>query len=252
MNTIKVFYHVYIPPDMRACAWCWYVDQQLQLIRLSKLHQVAQIHMRVTMPVWWTDLFGSPFLHHTHHTPITFGDKLKEYVTLRYAWVHEIQLLDISENVFEGTTLKHMHDISQHEQFLALYIHTKGVIPQASPSIANWREVLNHFMITEWPHNVKLLETHDVVAVNDQLSSHSPVVSGNFFWARSDYIKTLADPLQPEQYTHNTDVWPSGANYRYAFELWILSREPRVHYCVNTQVNHYGEYCFLEDLVRKH
>jgi hypothetical protein len=124
-----------------------------------------------------------------------------------------------------------------------LYIHTKGVVPQASPGVANWREILNYYMIDRWPQNVALLEHNQVVAINDQHTEPHAIVSGNFFWARSDYIRTLQDPLQ--EYVGKENF------HRYSFEAWILSMNPRVHYTINTQVNHYGTYCFLEDLIHK-
>lgn len=251
MISLKVFYHVYIPADLRACSWTWHVDQQLQLIKHSKLHDIAQVNMLVTMPAYWYSLFGSDFMSIHTHAPITFADKLREYVGARYPWVNVAEVRDISENLFEGATLKYFHQMSMQEDFLGLYIHTKGIIPQSSPSVGAWREILNHYCITQWAHNVKLLNTHQVVALNDILSVNAPVVSGNFFWARSDYVRTLCDPIQSTSYTENADCWPGSANYRYAFELWVLHNNPQVHYVCDTSVNHYDEYCFLEDLIKK-
>jgi len=251
MIPLKVFYHVYIPEDLRACAWTWNVDQQLQLIKKSNLHKLADVYMCVTMPLWWSSLFGSDFLDTQSNNTTTFSHKLKEYVHCRYPWVKEVQVRDLTENIFEGSTLSYLHKMSMQEDFLGLYIHAKGIIPQSSPSVANWREILNHYCITEWCTNVKLLQQYQVVALNDGLSVNAPVVSGNFFWARSDYVRTLPDPIQSTLYTHTPNLWPKGNNYRYAFELWILHNNPRVNYVCDTKVNHYSEYCFLEDLIKK-
>ncbi len=250
MMRLKVFYHVYIPEDLRACAWIWNVDQQLQLIKASKLHLLADVHMMVTMPIWWTSLFGSNFIDAKSCEVTTFSNKVKEYVFNRYSWVKEVQVRDLSANIFEGSTLAYFHKMSMQEDFLGLYIHAKGIIPQASPSVANWREILNHYLITEWCKSVNQLQYDQVVAINDGLSINAPVVSGNFFWARSDYVKTLPDPIQSQLYTHSPDLWPDGHNYRYAFELWILHNKPRVHYLCDTKVNHYSDYCFLENLLK--
>lgn len=242
---IKVFYHVYIPDDLRACAWTWYVDEQLKLIYHSKLYQLAQVYVCVTMPAGWINLFGSPFQSNDSGQIITFAAKLHEYLSIRYPWAILAHVRDTSlPNVYEGIALHQLWMHSQTDDFLALYIHTKGVVVQSSPSIGAWREILNHYCIEQWPQNVRLLENYQVVAVQDAHSINKPIVSGNFFWTRSDYVRGLDDPL-------NTQAYAPDGIHRYCYELWILSKEPTVYSVVNTQVNHYGSYCFLEDLKRK-
>ena len=81
MRPIEVFYHLLIPPDARAVMWTWWVDQQLTLIKESKLHNVATINMAITMPYDWTETFGvfitanGNALHQ-----INFCDKVIEYI----------------------------------------------------------------------------------------------------------------------------------------------------------------------------
>lgn len=248
MTKLKVFYHVYIPDDMRACAWTWFVDQQLMAIKKSHLCDIAEIHICVTMPCGWIDFFGCPIYWDNSNQPTTFGCKFQEYTRSRYPWANILHMRDTAEpNLFEGITLKQLHTASFEEDFYALYIHTKGIVPQASASISTWREILNYYLIEKWPHNVKLLNDFQVVAINDSHSAISPIVSGNFFWARSDYIKTLSDPLKYTEYAKKTEFDQMHLR-RYAYELWILSKDPQVNYITNTNVNHYGTYCFLENL----
>ena len=240
---LRVFYHVYIPPDLRSCAWQWYVDEQLGVMQQSQLHKIATVNICVTMPGGWLDLFGSSFMLDNGGSYTTFFVKFQEYLKIRYPWVNVVSYRDTSEpNLFEGPTLQQLHNQSLSEDFFALYIHTKGVVVQSSPSVAAWRQILNHYLISNWPENVKLLNDYQVVAVNDSRTENAAIVSGNFFWARSDYIRSLPDPV----HTHLYD--PSVFN-RYAFETWILSGNPTVCYLTNTHSDPYGQYCFLENLI---
>lgn len=249
---IRVFYHVYIPDDIQCYLWNWYLDQQLGMIRSSNLHKVAQVFMCVTMPLHWTDTYGIPILSGCHpQTLLPFGEKLREYVSLRYPWVTILEMRDSSENIFEGSTLAHIHQQSQNEDFVALYIHTKG-IHSCVDTVTNWKDILNHYHINGWCSAIKHLQTHQVVAINDAHSQNNPIVSGNFWWSTSSYLRTLLDPLDTSKYTHEQQLWPGQDAYRYGFELWILSGQPSVHYWANTNTNHYYQYCFLENLLQQY
>lgn len=247
MLKIKVFYHLYIPDDLRACSWTWCVDQQLQMIKKSKLYNIAEVYMCVTMPCGWIDLFGSPIIWNNSNQTTTFAFKLQEYIWNRYPWVNILNIRDTADpNLFEGVTLQKMHEQSLDQDFFALYIHAKGVIPQSSPSVASWREILNYYLIDNWVENIKFLNDYQVVAINDAHTEHAAVVSGNFFWARSDYLRELCNPLDQHLYV---DVEPMAPLNRYSLEAWILHKNPQVKYLINTHVNHYGSYCFLENIL---
>lgn len=250
MLPIKIFYHVYIPDDERSQDWTWFVDSQLQLIIQSNLKQACcQCLLTVTMPKFWTHQLGMQFhADKNPHQALTFGQKVEEYLNKRYPWVIILEIRDISANLFEGLTLKYLWQLSKKEDFYALYMHTKGVRFNTAP-VANWREVLNYCHITHWQQAVEHLTYKKVVGVMDSLESTS-ILSGNFFWTRSDHVRSLHDPLESHLYTDDTHMWPHANSYRYAFELWILSNKPSVHYLLNTKTNHYDEYCFVENLPR--
>ena len=249
---VRVFYHVYIPADPRAQLWSSHVDQQLGMISSSGLKDVARVEILITMPMHWSSMFGTVILANgnTRET-ISFAAKVREYICTRYPWASIVEMRDSSENQFEAPTLRRMWQESQKQQFVALYIHTKGSA-NPSESVLNWRDILNYYHIHGWKRASELLQHYQVLSLEDSHSQQNPIVSGNFFWSTSDYLRTLADPARSELYTTNPDVWPGAALYRYAFELWILSGKPLVYSWADTNVNHYFEYCFLEDLLHQY
>lgn len=256
MRPIEVFYHLLIPPDSRAALWHWWVDQQLGLIKRSKLSDVAKVKMCITMPVNWTELFGIemwkhvPNYHWGHPVVyLNFGEKVKEYITMRYPFVEIIDMRDTSEpNIYEGQTLRHIYNRCQQADIDVCYIHSKGVI-NANAATANWREILNHYMIEEWTKCVKHLETVNVVGVEDA-RTNGKITSGNFWWSKSEHIRNLPNPLESFAYLPDQpDLHPWGGSYRYAFEKWVMVNNSSVRYVVNTETDHYGSYCFLENLV---
>lgn len=252
MKKIKVFYHVYIPFDARAHFWSWYLDDQLGMIKRSRLGDCAQIHMCVTMPMHWTSLFGEPILScRNPSVNLTFYHKLIEYMETRYPWVNILEVRDSSANLFEGNTLKHLYDQSLCEDFNALYIHTKA-IHLTSANTLNWRDILNHYHIKGWSQAQRILQTHDVIGLQDAHSENHDIVSGNFFWCTSEHVRKLQDPLQVNSYNTHNKLPQDHMSYRYNFELWILSAHARTHYWAHTHTNHYEQYCFLEDLLKKY
>lgn len=250
MTPIKVFYHLFIPPDPRAAMWTWYVDEQLKLIRSSKLHNLAEINMTITMPMLWSSIFDIGFTSNVDvQHKLTFYEKVREYINTRYPFCNILEFIDIPANQMEGGTLKHLYHQSIEEDFFCLYFHSKGVV-SASPCTANWREVLNYFHVEQWPNAIKLLKDYQVLGVKDAKTDHT-ILSGNYFWARSDYIRSLPNPLDTSKYTNDPSLWPTGQAYRYGLEKWILSNNPTVHYFIDTEVDHFMQYCFLEDIIKK-
>lgn len=263
MALAEIFYHVYIPADGRAAMWTWYIDQQLSLIKQSKLVDIANVNMTITMPKYWTEIFGQCFVRDFNPTKpitnvngpnieITFETKVVEYINFRYPFVKILDIRDMGEpNIFEGLSLKALHDkcCNSESEFNVLYIHTKGsTSTRDSASMNNWRELLNHLFINEWPRCTSKLTDFDLVGMKDY-SSNDFILSGNFWWAKSSYIKTLADPLKSNQYMGmQTECYPGQPLYRYSFERWVMTNKPKLHYMLDTKINHYSTYYFIEDL----
>lgn len=74
-----------------------------------------------------------------------------------------------------------------------LYMHTKGVSYEhyiVNKNVKAWVRYLDLFVIGHWKECIQSLSTHDVAGgcYSNQPKKH---FSGNFWWANSDYIKTL-------------------------------------------------------------
>lgn len=140
-------------------------------------------------------------------------------------------LADLSNNVeyydnislFEFPTLEKIKDLSEKEDFYCWYIHTKGVgLEESTMSfyhgatdfdhlkscVNDWREYMEYFIIDKFDSCLFLLsKDHDACGVNlvDDPSWH---FSGNFWWAKSDYIKKLPDiDSLDKEFRWNAELW---------------------------------------------
>lgn len=255
MLPIEVFYHIYIPPDPRATLYAWWIDNQLGLIRQSKLSNVAKVNILITMPIDWVETFNQRIMSNRSPgvipVPITFEEKVREYINLRYPFANIVEIRPSwGQNIYEGQTLSYLHKRCQEDDLYVLYIHSKGVM-NANAQTSNWREVLNYYMIEQWPRCVKGLEDHDVVALKD-IRTQNLVVSGNFWWSKSSYIRNLPEPIQSNLYLPNeTNLHPRSLHYRYAFERWVMVNFPKVNYLLDTETDHYGSYYFIENIPKE-
>ena len=94
---------------------------------------------------------------------------------------------------YEFLTLKHLHQYAyEHPESLILYLHTKGcsVDPERMKTGRDWRRYMLHFVVDRYKECLDALETSDVCGV-DWRQSPRAHFSGNFWWARADYLTTL-------------------------------------------------------------
>ena len=76
-----------------------------------------------------------------------------------------------------------------------LYIHTKGASKQDNQNIIGWRHLMNYFNIEKVKNVFKLFEktefnTYGVYYISSN-KNNGAHYSGNFWWIRSDYVKTI-------------------------------------------------------------
>lgn len=242
MKQIEVVYYLYIPDTEIAAAWTWWVDQQLSVLRTSRLSDVAGVNVVITMPMHWTIFHGAPLSWNgDSNSSITFAQQVVEYITLRYPFAKILDIRDTGQRkIYEGHALDHLYRMCDVSNINVLYFHSKGMTSN-SPSVACWREVLHHHLIQDWPTCVGMLDQYDVVGVKDKRSIDK-VMSGNFWWSKSSYIQTLLPPLQSQHYVHDQNMVPDGTAYRYAFEGWVMSGNPNYGYAADTKVDHFITY----------
>ena len=228
MKQLTVFYHLFIPNT--SGTWVWWVDEQLGLIKESGLADKAKVKMCITMPL---GLIGQDKKDNSVYVEKSYTDVVLEYISSHYPFVEILDLRDLSiqPNVFEGQTLKEVYSHSIKNDGYVLYIHNKGVTENFYNTWGvfgedhRWRRYMQKHCISRWKECVsKLDEGYDCVGAN-YFKDFYPF-AGNFWWATTDHLKRLESPLDADKYYNNN----SPTNYRYAFELWIGTKEPKIHY----------------------
>lgn len=236
VNNINVFYHFFIAPDVRGLFWNWWLDDQMKKIEDSKLKDYATINLNITMPRYWTTISDIPIMNNNATKQITFEQKIVEYIENRYPYINILSIRDTGlVNIYEGSTLSEIWNFSNEVETpqIILYMHNKGVMSVGNPNSKLWREVLDEAFIIKWNDRVNELFFKDVVGLKDKQCDET-ILSGNYFWTTSDYVKTLEEPFYID---------------RYQYEKWILSNKvARLHIIKNTEVDHYKTYFFKEEL----
>lgn len=137
----------------------------------------------------------------------------------------------------ENKTMKHIWDSAQKEDSIFLYCHSKGITAPLQylkrgdivrfNSYHYWRAFLNWGVLENWRDCVDVLEKADIAGVNF-FETPAPHFSGNFWWSKSSYIKTLPDPATKDWWrdlqAKTTDQWLKTAPDRFSDEMWVLSK----------------------------
>lgn len=109
----------------------------------------------------------------------------------------------------EITTMNNIHEYCKtHEDTNICYIHTKGVTKD-NECVSDWRRYMFYFCCQKYTDRIKNIEDHDTCGVDLRTT---PVLhySGNFWWARSEYIAKLCRPSQtfsPLTERHKAEFW---------------------------------------------
>lgn len=213
MISIKGFIHCYAINNWRSV-----LRQQLAYIQRSGLSgQTTEITIVILSS------FRAKYQPPRHYScpirvqVITPQEPLANPTTLDLAESHT--LLEIY--------LASLHQKGNEEQFI-WYIHGKGVSRYKDPSYinaANWRKLCESIVIGKHRECIDLLLTKDIDACGPLLNSmhHWPHFSGNFWWTRSSYVRTLSHPFKYAVEFAEREKMPM----RWAAEAWILSARGR-------------------------
>lgn len=140
-------------------------------------------------------------------------------------------------------TLKNYCD-SSIDDFDVLYIHHKGAHYQDKFNfkfITEWRQLLEYFNIEKWEDCVAALRKTDTAGINFR-SLPWPHYSGNFWWAKSSYIKKLPKIKKRNNSLNESSQfgnYTGGWNYRWDAEAWIGMANPSVTNFYDSAVDHY-------------
>ena len=216
MKKFALYYHIWSPPD--SDIWKLFIDEQIKRIYKSGITKYADVKCGIN---------GKS------------SSRVYKFVK-NHSWINVVEVSD-SDEQYEGFTLKHLYCDSLSDTYERVgYIHTKGIsflsghrdhdptrpgIRDSSQdktiiAINSWRHFLEWGCIDMWKENVDKLDQHHTSGVN-----YSPVpwphYSGNFWWARSDYVKNLEHPIER---MNKKSGW---ADQRLSFESWIGIGNPK-------------------------
>ena len=79
-----------------------------------------------------------------------------------------------------------------------LYLHTKGVSEKhaTNENVYWWRTWMEYNLIHRFEHCLEMLDDYDIVGVGYTTKMIGPHFSGNFWWSKGSYYKTL--PTKPD------------------------------------------------------
>lgn len=151
-------------------------------------------------------------------------DKLNH---IKYEHKIKIKIINYAENtkLFEKPTVNLVNLFSRFNDSKILYLHTKGTSYNGENNNVNdWTNYMLYFLLNKHQLCLDMLNIYDTVGCNynEKPFKH---YSGNFWWADSKYIRTLA---------------PITSNDRHASEWYILSGNNVNMYNLNSSnVDHY-------------
>ena len=206
-----VYYHIWSP--VQTDLWKIMVDEQLKRLYKSNIQDYAVINCAIN---------GSQ------------ASRIKDFVSM-YDWVNILDYRD-SDEEYEGFTLKYLYEDCVSKKYeKVLYFHTKGISHFAGVrdhysdrkfrAVNSWRHLMEAGCIDNWIQNVLELDKNQVSGVNYCLDPW-PHMSGNFWWARADYVSTLNHPTKQ---AFNRDEKDFGPIERMNFEKWIGMNNPKVY-----------------------
>ena len=236
-KSVTVFYHLFIPDTQNM--WIWWVDEQMSLLKSSGLADKATINMCITMPL---GLYNSKTGH-------SYDSMVTDYIKDRYPFVNIIDMRNVGEqpNIYEGQTLEKIYEHCQNDDGYVFYFHNKGMISYTTHipgAIKDWRHYMQYYNIEKWEDCIaKLDEGYDCCGV-DWVERHDIKLdfvvqhyAGNFWWAKNEYIRKLKHPIKIHEYMDVDAMMRELENYRYCFELWMATGNPKQH-CFHYRRHH--------------
>jgi len=222
-NQLSIYYHIWSPPN--SDLWRFLIDEQLKRIYRSDILNKAQFYCGIS---------GSQC------------EKIAKFVSV-YDWVNILEVSN-DEDYYEGFTLKYLYqDCINNDNLKVLYFHNKGIShfdelsdnfsDRKFRAINSWRHFMEWGVIDRWREAIDKLHSADVCGVN-YTRYPWPHISGNFWWSKASYIKTLIHPTRDIFPTHPADdiisqfISINRANY----EKWIGMNNPNVFSFLNLPI----------------
>ena len=201
----KLYYHFYIPNE--PSHWELLLYEQLDCIEGSLLYRRCEVEI---------------FVLSNQQNYKKLQKIIKSYSFLKSIWFDSN--IEKNKNYYEGTTLLKMYDECDNYENVG-YIHGKG-ITNLTKYTNKWRKTLEYAIIEKYQDNLNALKNDNDVSGIFWLNGNQHF-SGNFWWAKSSYIKTLPRPVIGKWKTYNQgeQFWDLFLRY----EAWIGINNPKVN-----------------------
>lgn len=168
----------------------------------------------------------------------------------------DIKILQVNENYVEHESIKLVKKIGDENDGFTLYFHTKGCANNASlkKSVLSWDELMSYITIDRWNDCIKKLENYNCIGANFIMGAMPKHFSGNFWWARNDYIKKLQRVDHPNTWRFHYEFWIGYVNsledmnpfcpYRSPFSFDNYANEVQEHWYkdINFEKNYLHEF----------
>jgi len=140
---------------------------------------------------------------------------------------------------FERPAMLAIEDFARRYEGFVLYLHSKGVSNPNDLIKVKWRRLMLRELIDNWESCMLQLPNYDVIGVNWREMPPVSHFCGNFWYASTQYLRTLADF---RQYYENPryQIWDNISSKRLGCEFWISSGRqvrPKVLSLVCTNVD---------------
>lgn len=231
----KAYYHVYMPDDE---SWSYiFIDQMREMIESGLVKKLNDFHVvAIGNKQSQSHLLG--LLYYYNHITglnisLNFIDKDRKDSEL-----HNLDQVQNNTLLSETATLQLIHEECKvaEEPYRVLYFHAKGVTSiervlktgqyHKFINFMHWRKHLEWGVFDMHEKSMELLSEYDAVSTNyDEWPC--PHYSGNFWWANSNYIKTLSNPNDDEWWSSYKNKYPALHTLpdRLVAEMWIGSGE---------------------------
>ena len=229
-------YHVYLSDDLGT--WSHMVLETMKAMEDSNL--LANLdELRITC-VYKKDGREQLFINLLGHTNWSTPSRLKlNFDMVESPYENDREMLaniETDKTITENYTYQRMWDCAHLENAKYLYIHTKGITStdnllrrgnvEKFKMYYYWRQYLTWGVIENWQKCVEALNTHDTAGINFY-EMPAPHYSGAFWWANSDYLKTLDNPSTKNWWNKlkaaTDDQWLKTCSDRFRDEMWLCN-----------------------------
>lgn len=122
-----------------------------------------------------------------------------------------------------------------------LYLHTKGASKQNSENVITWRHLMNYFNIERCKNVFKIFEktSYNTYGVLLGTAGKWKLYSGNFWWAKSSYLKTIEmDGVKRNRFNAEVDYIQNGMDWK---PYSPYNKEGENHYLIEFKREEYAK-----------